>query len=128
MGLGTLWIGERYDTKDLGALAGALSQATRRVQVAAGITHPYLRHPMVLASMGQTLQALTGGRFRLGLGRSASWRGGAPRPPAPPPPAAPDARRPRGHRRHPAPAVGRADGGVRRAARAVPATAAPGSS
>jgi probable F420-dependent oxidoreductase len=29
---------------------------------------------MVLASLGQTLQALTGGRFMLGLGRSASWR------------------------------------------------------
>src|SRR6202161_1079179 len=83
MGFGTVWIGERYDTKDLGALGGALSQVTRRVQVAAGITHPYLRHPMVLASMGQTLQALTGGRFRLGLGRSAAWRWtayGVPRP------------------------------------------------
>src|ERR1700728_1450529 len=74
MGLGTAWIVERYDTKDLGALAGALSQVTGRVQLAAGVTHPYLRHPMVLASMGQTLQALTGGRFLLGLGRSASWR------------------------------------------------------
>jgi 5,10-methylenetetrahydromethanopterin reductase len=83
MGLGTVWIGERYDTKDLGALAGALSQATRRVQIAAGITHPFLRHPMVLASMGQTLQALTGGRFLLGLGRSASWRWAAYGQPAP---------------------------------------------
>jgi 5,10-methylenetetrahydromethanopterin reductase len=83
LGLGALWIGERYDTKDLGALAGAISQVTERVQVGAAITHPYLRHPMVLASMGQTLQALTRGRFRLGLGRSASWRWtayGAPSP------------------------------------------------
>jgi 5,10-methylenetetrahydromethanopterin reductase len=83
MGFGTVWIGERYDTKDLGALGGALSQVTRRVQVAAGITHPYLRHPMVLASMGQTLQALTGGRFLLGLGRSASWRWAAYGQPSP---------------------------------------------
>jgi probable F420-dependent oxidoreductase len=74
MGLGAVWIGERYDTKDLAALAGAISQVTERVAVGAAITHPYLRHPMVLASMGQTLQALTGGRFRLGLGRSAAWR------------------------------------------------------
>ena len=62
-GLGTVWIGERYDTKDLPSLAGALSQTTERVRIAAGITHPGLRHPMVLASMGQTLQALSGGRF-----------------------------------------------------------------
>lgn len=83
LGLGTVWIGERYDTKDLPSLAGALTQVTTRVRIGAGITHTGLRHPMVLASMGQTLQALSGGRFALGLGRSASWRWtnyGAPEP------------------------------------------------
>src|ERR1700722_14079352 len=84
MGLGTTWIGERYDTKDLGALAGALSQVTGRVEVAAGIPRPYLRPPMGLASMGQALQALTGGRFLLGFGRSASWRWAAHGQPSPP--------------------------------------------
>ena len=74
LGFGTAWISERYDTKDLPALAGAIGQVTTRVGIAAGITHPGLRHPMVLASMGQTLQALTGERFALGLGRSALWR------------------------------------------------------
>jgi 5,10-methylenetetrahydromethanopterin reductase len=83
LGLGSVWIGERYDTKDVAALAGAISQVTERVRLGAAVTHPYLRHPMVLASMGQTLQSLTGGRFRLGLGRSAQWRWtayGAPSP------------------------------------------------
>jgi probable F420-dependent oxidoreductase len=82
-GLGTVWIGERYDTKDLPSLAGALSQVTSRVGIGAGVTHTGLRHPMVLASMGQTLQALSGGRFLLGIGRSAMWRWrnyGAPAP------------------------------------------------
>ncbi|HEY3810906.1 MAG TPA: TIGR03857 family LLM class F420-dependent oxidoreductase [Acidimicrobiales bacterium] len=82
-GLGTVWIGERYDTKDLPSLAGALSQATSRVRIGAGVTHTGLRHPMVLASMGQTLQALSGDRFLLGIGRSAMWRWrnyGAPAP------------------------------------------------
>jgi 5,10-methylenetetrahydromethanopterin reductase len=74
LGLGAVWIGERYDTKDLPALAGALSQVTSRVAIGAAVTSPGLRHPMVLASMGQTLQSLTGERFRLGLGRSAEWR------------------------------------------------------
>jgi 5,10-methylenetetrahydromethanopterin reductase len=73
-GLGTVWIGERYDTKDLPALAGAISQVTTRVRIGAAVTHTGLRHPMVLASMGQTLQALSGGRFLLGVGRSARWR------------------------------------------------------
>ncbi len=74
IGLGTVWIGERYDTKDLPSLAGALSVATARVRIGAAITHTGLRHPMVLASMGQTLQALSGGRFLMGFGRSAMWR------------------------------------------------------
>jgi len=74
IGLGTVWIGERYDTKDLPSLAGALTQTTTTVRIGAAITHTQLRHPMVLASMGQTLQALSGGRFLLGLGRSAAWR------------------------------------------------------
>jgi probable F420-dependent oxidoreductase len=73
-GLGTVWIGERYDTKDLPSLAGALTQTTVSVRIGAAVTHTQLRHPMVLASMGQTLQALSGGRFLLGFGRSASWR------------------------------------------------------
>lgn len=74
LGLGAVWIGERYDTKDLPALAGAISQVTASIDVGAAITHPRIRHPMALASMGQTLQSLTEGRFVLGLGRSAAWR------------------------------------------------------
>jgi len=74
LGLGTAWIGERYDTKDLPSLAGAIGQATTRIRIGAAVTSPGLRHPMVLASMGQTLQALTDGRFSLGFGRSAAWR------------------------------------------------------
>jgi 5,10-methylenetetrahydromethanopterin reductase len=74
LGLGAVWIGERYDTKDLPSLAGAIGQVTTRVRIGAAITHIGLRHPMVLASMGQTLQALTDERFVLGFGRSAMWR------------------------------------------------------
>lgn len=74
LGLGTVFIGERYATKDLPSIAGALSQTTTRLRIAGGVTHVGTRHPMVLASMGQTLQALTGGRFVLGFGRGAASR------------------------------------------------------
>src|SRR5690606_125340 len=74
LGLGGVWIGERYDSQDLPTLASAIGQVTRRVRIGAAVTHPILRHPMVLASMGQTLQSLTGERFTLGFGRSADWR------------------------------------------------------
>jgi 5,10-methylenetetrahydromethanopterin reductase len=73
-GLGTAWVAERYDTKDLPSLAGALTQTTTGLRIGAAVTHTRLRHPMVLASMGQTLQALSNGRFLLGFGRSAPWR------------------------------------------------------
>jgi probable F420-dependent oxidoreductase len=68
--LGTVWISERWGTKDLGVLAGAVGQATDRIRVASGITHFLTRHPVVLASMAMTLQAVSGGRFLLGVGRS----------------------------------------------------------
>lgn len=74
LGLGAVWLGERFDTKDFAAVLGACSQATREIQLGVGVTPMNVRHPMVLASAGQTLQALTEGRFRFGFGRSADWR------------------------------------------------------
>lgn len=76
LGLGTVWLSERWGTKDLGVLAGALSQTTSRVRIASGITHFVVRHPTVLASTAMTAQALTGGRMVLGFGRSIApmWR------------------------------------------------------
>jgi probable F420-dependent oxidoreductase len=73
-GLGALWLGERFDTKDFAAVLGAVSQVTTAIKLGVGITPMSVRHPMVLASAGQTLQALASGRFRFGFGRSASWR------------------------------------------------------
>lgn len=75
LGLSTLWLSERWGTKDLGVLAGALGQATSTVRIASGITHFQSRHPALLASLAMTAQALSGGRFVLGVGRSvdAMW-------------------------------------------------------
>ena len=55
LGFGAVWIGERYDTKDLGALAGALSQVTSRVRIGAAATHIGTRHPMSLAKFCVTV-------------------------------------------------------------------------
>jgi 5,10-methylenetetrahydromethanopterin reductase len=70
MGLDAVWIAEKYDVKDLPSLAGAIGALTQYVTIGAAVTHPGVRHPMVMASMGQTLQAITGGRFRIGFGRA----------------------------------------------------------
>jgi 5,10-methylenetetrahydromethanopterin reductase len=74
VGLGALWLGERFDTKDFPAILGAVSQVTQTIKLGVGVTPMNVRHPMVLASAGQTLQALADGRFRFGFGRSAEWR------------------------------------------------------
>ncbi|MDT5335256.1 MAG: 5,10-methylenetetrahydromethanopterin reductase [Mycobacterium sp.] len=75
LGLQTVWLSERWGTKDLGVIAGAVSQVTSTVQIASGITHLQSRHPALLASLAMTAQALSGGRFVLGVGRSvdAMW-------------------------------------------------------
>jgi 5,10-methylenetetrahydromethanopterin reductase len=51
------------------ALAGA---ATERIRLGPGVTNPVTRHPAVTASAAATLQAETGGRAVLGLGRGDS--------------------------------------------------------
>jgi 5,10-methylenetetrahydromethanopterin reductase len=76
LGLGTVWLGERYGTKDLAVVGGALSQAVSRVRIASAISHFAFRHPLALASMAMTLQAMSNGRFTLGVGRSVApmWK------------------------------------------------------
>lgn len=70
LGLDTLWLSERWGTKDFGVLAGALSQVTTNIKIAAGITHFQSRHPAMLASLAMTAQGLSDGRIVIGIGRS----------------------------------------------------------
>ncbi|WP_372412313.1 TIGR03857 family LLM class F420-dependent oxidoreductase [Streptomyces luteireticuli] len=76
IGLRTLWISERLGCRDLGVVAGALGQATSRVNIGSAITPFHIRHPAVLASLASTMQTLTKGRFLLGLGRGGPWLAG----------------------------------------------------
>ncbi|HVU71861.1 MAG TPA: TIGR03857 family LLM class F420-dependent oxidoreductase [Mycobacteriales bacterium] len=69
-GLGAVWLSERFGTKDVATVGAAMAAATERVSIGAGITHLQTRHPLALASLGLTMQALSGGRFLLGIGRS----------------------------------------------------------
>ena len=83
LGLSTVWIGERYGTKDAGVLTGAISQAAPGLAVGTAISHFLIRHPLALASQAMTAQAMTDGRFILGIGRSvaSTWRAaGFPNP------------------------------------------------
>src|SRR5260370_39647035 len=60
LGLGTGWLAERYGSKDLGVTAGAGGEATSRGAVGSGISHFPVRHPIVVASIATTFQAMVG--------------------------------------------------------------------
>lgn len=69
LGLGTLFISERFDVKEAAALSGAAGAVSSRINIATAATNHNTRHPMVTASFATTMHRLVGGRFILGLGR-----------------------------------------------------------
>ncbi|MEH6586289.1 MAG: TIGR03857 family LLM class F420-dependent oxidoreductase [Halioglobus sp.] len=74
LGLGRVWLSERFDVKDAGVICSAALTATTRLKVATGGTNVHTRHPLVLATMCSSLHHLSGGRFELGLARGVAIR------------------------------------------------------
>ena len=74
LGLGRVWLSERFDVKDAGVICSAALAVTERLKVATAATNLHTRHPMVLATMCSSLHYLSGGRFELGLGRGIAVR------------------------------------------------------
>src|SRR5436305_5801043 len=77
------------DSQNLGSdvyVAMAMATAaTERIQLATGVTNPVTRHPAVTATAIASIQAESGGRAILGIGRGDSalaHLGYAPAPPA----------------------------------------------
>jgi probable F420-dependent oxidoreductase len=69
LGLGWVFISERFNIKEAATLSGAVGAVTERLQIATAATNHHTRHPIVTASYATTMHRLTGGRFTLGLGR-----------------------------------------------------------
>ena len=69
MGLGTVFISERYNKKEAATLCGAAGAVSDRIRISTAATNHNTRHPIVTAGFARTMQSLTGGRFTLGLGR-----------------------------------------------------------
>ncbi len=74
IGLGKVWLSERFDVKDAGVICSAALTATSGIRVATAGTNLHTRHPHVLATMCSTLHYLSGGRFELGLARGVGIR------------------------------------------------------
>jgi probable F420-dependent oxidoreductase len=69
MGLGTCFLSERYNSKEICTLSGAAGAASDRIRIATAATNHNTRHPIVTAGYALTMHGLTGGRFVLGIGR-----------------------------------------------------------
>jgi probable F420-dependent oxidoreductase len=69
LGLGSVFISERFDKKEAAVLSGAAGAVSERMTIVTAATNHNTRHPMITAGMARTMQSLTGGRFVLGLGR-----------------------------------------------------------
>ena len=68
-GVDCIWIPEAYGF-DAVSLLGYLAASTSTVELASGILNTYSRTPALLAQTAAGLDALSGGRFVLGLGAS----------------------------------------------------------
>ncbi|MGH2548067.1 MAG: LLM class flavin-dependent oxidoreductase [Thermomicrobiales bacterium] len=77
-GFDAVWLSEDPDSWDAMAMLGAIAARTERIGLATGVVNPFYRHPAQIASSVSTLDRLSGGRFRLGLGRGQTeWYGRA---------------------------------------------------
>jgi F420-dependent oxidoreductase-like protein len=78
-GLDMVWVAEAYGF-DGPSLMGYLAALTERVKIASGILPLYSRTPTLIAMTAAGIDALSGGRFELGLGASGpqvieGWHG-----------------------------------------------------
>ena len=69
LGLGSVFLSERFNYKDATVLAGAAAAASSRLGIATAATNHNTRHPLVTATAATTLHRMSHGRFALGLGR-----------------------------------------------------------
>lgn len=74
LGLGRVWLSERFDVKDAGVICAGALAVTDQLKVATAATNPHTRNMLVLATMCTSLHFMSGGRFELGLARGVSVR------------------------------------------------------
>ncbi|WP_220793347.1 TIGR03857 family LLM class F420-dependent oxidoreductase [Nocardioides stalactiti] len=69
IGLGAVFLSERFNFKDAAVMSGAAAAATNRIGIATAATNHNTRHPLVTATLATTAHRMSRGRFALGLGR-----------------------------------------------------------
>lgn len=69
LGLGAVFISERFNTKEAATICGAVGAVSNSMRILTAATNHNTRHPIVTASFASTMHLLTEGRFTLGIGR-----------------------------------------------------------
>jgi 5,10-methylenetetrahydromethanopterin reductase len=69
LGFNRVWLSERYDLKEAAVLCGAFAAVTDRIGIGTALVVDSVRHPLMCAAFGATMQATFGDRFTLGLSR-----------------------------------------------------------
>ncbi len=75
IGLGSVFLSERFNFKDAAVMAGMAGAVTSSLGIGTAATNHSTRHPLVTTTMATTLHRATRGRYCLGLGRGhdALW-------------------------------------------------------
>jgi len=60
LGLGSIFLSERFNTKDAGVLAGAVAAVTSTLGIGTAATNHNTRHPLVTATLATTAHRLSG--------------------------------------------------------------------
>jgi 5,10-methylenetetrahydromethanopterin reductase len=68
-GFDAAWASEDPDSWDAIAVLSAAAAQTERIGMATGVVNPFYRHPALLAASFSTLDRISRGRARMGLGR-----------------------------------------------------------
>jgi 5,10-methylenetetrahydromethanopterin reductase len=85
VGFDQIWVSNDLFWQSAPVLVAAASRVTSRIALGVGVFNPVSMHPAEIAMAASSLQEVSGGRFRLGLGAGAeeflSWAGLAGGPP-----------------------------------------------
>jgi len=63
-----IWLGDHYFNRNIFVALGLISRSTNQILLGTGVTNPFHYSAAILASTGCSLQELSNGRFRMGIG------------------------------------------------------------
>jgi 5,10-methylenetetrahydromethanopterin reductase len=72
LGFAEVWVPESGHGRSATSVAAVLAGATERIGLGIGVVNPFWRHPSLIAMEAATVDEVSGGRLRLGLG-AAVW-------------------------------------------------------